>query len=399
MLDRTWVAALALTLCSTILPTAAKASPLKVEVFNPGKDAIFPVTSTLIYGDKEAMLVDAQFERRYAQHLVELIRASGRTLKYVFISHSDPDYYFGLAEIKKAFPSVQILSTAQTAYLISATKDAKLQVWGPKLGAEAPEALYVPDAMPSDALTVDNETLTVKSSPNDSAHSYLWIPSIKTILGGISVIAGGHVWMADTQGTAGIDQWLQTIDDMAALKPEKVISGHFATLDTSPAQLDDMRNYLGAYKRAAANSAHSAVIVAEMTKAYTDLPGRETLEFGAKAFTGELPWHVASPYPPIGRVAEVNFGSTVFRLDFKDNRTMSFEGMSGPFKGITDTVQYTATEVGRNLFMVYWHEPSTGSNVVHIQDWNTGAAYTNIAAKDESFTHLKGTISILAVAP
>ena len=44
--------------------------------------------------------------------------------------------------------------------------------------------------------------------------------------------------------------------------------------------------------------------------------------------------------------------------------------------------------------MVYWHEPSTGSNVVHVQDWNTGTVWTNIAGKDGSFTNLKGTIKL-----
>lgn len=44
--------------------------------------------------------------------------------------------------------------------------------------------------------------------------------------------------------------------------------------------------------------------------------------------------------------------------------------------------------------MVYWYEPHTGSNVVHVQDWNTGTVYTNIAAKDNSFPHMKGTIRI-----
>lgn len=107
-----------------------------------------------------------------------------------------------------------------------------------------------------------------------------------------------------------------------------------------------------------------------------------------------MPWHVASPYPPVGKTAEVNFDGTVFDLHFRDNRTMSFEGTAGAFKGEKDTVEYSAVDVGRNVFMVYWHEPHTGSNVVHVQEWNTGTVYTNIAAMDNSFTHLKGTMRI-----
>ena len=99
------------------------AGNLKVKVYNPGTKAIFPITSTIIYGDKDAILVDAQFQKQYAEQLVKEIKATGKNLKTVFISHSDPDFYFGLDVIKKAFPNAKIISTAQTAYLISASKD------------------------------------------------------------------------------------------------------------------------------------------------------------------------------------------------------------------------------------------------------------------------------------
>lgn len=372
-------------------PAPATASPLRTTVFNPGKEAIFPVTSTIVFGPHEAMLVDAQFQKRYADRVVEMIRATGRTLKYIYISHSDPDYYFGLAEIRKAFPGARVISSAQTAYLIAATKDAKLRVWKDKLGEDAPTELAVPDAVTSNEMTIDGDKIEIRSNREDPAHSYLWIPSTRTVLGGISVLTGEHLWMADTTSLAAIDAWLKVIEDMKALAPAKVIAGHFMTSDESPAQLDFVHDYLAAYRQVAA-SKNSSAIVAAMTARFPNLPGRETLEFGAKVFSGDADWHVASPYPPVGRVAVVDFGGAKFRLHFVNDKTMSFEDISGAFQGVKDTVQYTAIEVSRNVFMVYWHEPSTGSNVVHLQDWNTGTAWTNIAAKDGSFLHYKGTI-------
>ena len=386
------VAALAATLAAT--PAQSLAAPLHTTVFNPGKEAIFPVTSTIVYGPHEAMLVDAQFQRQYADKLIKMVKATGRTLKYIYISHSDPDYYFGLAEIRKAFPGARVISTAQTAYLISATKDAKLQVWKDKLGADAPAELTVPEAVVSDDITLDGEKVSIRSNHNDPAHSYLWIPSTRTILGGISVLTGEHLWMADTTSLAGIDAWLKVIEDMKGLDPAHVIAGHYEATDQSPAQLDFVHDYLTEYRQAAASSKASAGIVTAMTARFPKLPGRETLEFGAKVFTGDADWHIASPYPPVGRVAMVDFGGAAFRLTFTDNRTMSFEDTSGAFQGVRDTVKYTAVEVSKNVFMVYWHEPSTGSNVVHVQDWNTGTVWTNIAGKDGSFTNLKGTIKL-----
>ena len=42
-------------------PAPSLAAPLNAMVFNPGKEAIFPVTLTIVYGSHEAMLVDAHF--------------------------------------------------------------------------------------------------------------------------------------------------------------------------------------------------------------------------------------------------------------------------------------------------------------------------------------------------
>lgn len=62
---------------------------------------------------------------------------------------------------------------------------------------------------------------------------------------------------------------------------------------------------------------------------------------------------------------------------------------------MTDTVQYTAHEIRQQVYMVYWHEPSTGSNVVHVEDFARGTVNTNIATKDGRLLHMSGTIAIV----
>lgn len=375
------------------LSTAASAETLQLKVYNPGSEGVFPITSTLIYGSSEAVLVDAQFQKQHARKLVDMVRESGKNLKYIFISHSDPDFYFGLDEIVKAFPNARVISTAQTAYLISATKDKKLEVWKEVLGTDAPDKFHIPAAVESNRLTIDGQVIDIRQDPNDTKRSYLWIPSLKTVLGGIPVTTGKHPWMADARSVREIDLWISRIVDMQSLKPQRVIPGHYMTNDTSPATLAFVKKYLEDYKAAVTAHKDSAGIIADMGKKYPNLPGKDALEFGAKAFTGEEPWYVASAYPPIGKNAEAVFGETVYLLKFKDNKTMSFVETSRA-GGIEDTVEYTAVEVAPNVFMVYWHEPSHHISVVHVQDWNNGIVYTNIARPDGSFSNMKGTIAI-----
>ena len=132
-----------------IVALSANAKGLSLKVYNPGTKAIFPVSSTIDYVKNDAALIDAQFQKQYAEEVVKEIKALKKNLKYVFISYNDPDFYFGLDVIHKAFPEAQILSTAQTAYLIEASKDFKLNVWKDQLKSDAPDSLIVPQIVDS----------------------------------------------------------------------------------------------------------------------------------------------------------------------------------------------------------------------------------------------------------
>ena len=132
-------------------------TPLKLTVYNPGTEAIFPVSSVLVTGRKDAILVDAQFGLGQADKVVDAIRQSGKTLTTVYISHGDPDYYFGLDKIKAAFPDARIVATPQTVAHIKETMAGKLAFWGPKLGADAPKTLVVPEVLEGDTLTLEGQ--------------------------------------------------------------------------------------------------------------------------------------------------------------------------------------------------------------------------------------------------
>ncbi len=42
----------------------AQATSLKLDIFNPGERSVFPVSSELIIGDREVVLIDAQFQKK-----------------------------------------------------------------------------------------------------------------------------------------------------------------------------------------------------------------------------------------------------------------------------------------------------------------------------------------------
>ncbi|MBL0573026.1 MBL fold metallo-hydrolase [Aeromonas hydrophila] len=278
-----------LTLATTLLSGAAMAAPLTVTVYNPGEKAIFPVSSSLVTGDKEAILIDAQFDVQNGQALVDMIKKSGKKLTTVYISAGDPDFYFGLEPIKAAFPDVKVLADQHVVDHINQTKDAKLSYWSPILGKGAPKSLTVPQVMTASHLTLDGEKIEIKEM--NTPNAYLWAPSIKTAFGGVPVYSGVHVWMADSQTKAARSNWVKALNNLLALKPERVVPGHF--LGTAPKGTEAVtftRDYVERFEQELAKAKNSGQLIEALKKAYPFLPVDDGLAIGAKVNTGEMKW-------------------------------------------------------------------------------------------------------------
>lgn len=268
---------------------ASPVAPLQLTVFNPGAAAIFPVASVLVTGQHEAVLIDAQFARGDAEKLVAQIRASGKQLRTVYISHSDPDFYFGLDVIKKAFPKADIVATAETVAAIRGNKDAKLAYWGPILKDNAPASLVVPQVLKGKRIMLEGQALDV-SGPTP-ARTYVWIPSIKTIAGGVVLSNHMHVWMADTQTAQSRRDWISTLDGIAALKPVTVVPGHFKPGSSyTPDSIAFTRNYVQTFEAEAARAADSSALINAMQRHYPALPVDDDLKLSAKVAKGEMKW-------------------------------------------------------------------------------------------------------------
>jgi glyoxylase-like metal-dependent hydrolase (beta-lactamase superfamily II) len=269
--------------------SAASSAPLTLDVFNPGEAAIFPVASVLVAGQHDAVLIDAQFSRAEAQKLVQKIHASGKKLTAVYISHSDPDFYFGLDVIKAAFPQAKIVATPETVAEIRRKADAKVAYWGPILKDNAPHSIVIPDALQGQSITLEGQSLSI-SGPTPS-RTYVWIPSIKAVVGGVALFGNLHVWTADTQSLASRQDWLKTLDGIAALKPVTVVPGHFQVgTSLTPDSIGFTRDYLVTFEAETAKAANSAALIKAMKQHYPSLGLDGALETSAKVAKGEMKW-------------------------------------------------------------------------------------------------------------
>lgn len=283
------------TLAAAVLAaatSAASAAPLTLEIFNPGEAAIFPVASVLVTGRQDAVLIDAQFSRGEAQKLVQQIKASGKRLTTVYISHGDPDFYFGLDVIKAAFPAAKIVATPGTIAAMEKKAAAKVAYWGPILKENAPQSILMPQALQGDTIYLEGESLKIEGLTGATPdRTFVWIPSIKAVAGGVVLFSGLHVWTADTQTIESRKQWLSTLDRIAALKPVTVVPGHFAPgAAMTPDSVTYTADYLRKFETAVPQAADSAALVAAMKTAYPAAGLQSALEISAKVAKGEIKW-------------------------------------------------------------------------------------------------------------
>jgi len=265
--------------------------PLSVQVYNADGNS-FHVNAVLVSGKNDAVLLDTGFTRADALRIAAMVLDSKKTLKTIYISQADPDFYFGIDTLKQFFPHVKVVATAPTLKKIEATLPTKLQVWGPRLGANAPQHVSLPEVLSGNAIQLEDQVLEVRGLDDALAHrSYVWIPSIKTVAGGVNVFAGIHVWTADTQTREERDAWQKKLEAIAALQPQRIIPGHSLPAEKQDAsQIAYTKAYLQRFESELPRAADSAALIGAMKSAYPNAGLGVALDIGAKVNKGEMKW-------------------------------------------------------------------------------------------------------------
>ncbi|EXL04176.1 MBL fold metallo-hydrolase [Brucella anthropi] len=270
-----------------------KASPLQWQYFQADENG-FNRTPVLLTGDKDAILLDGGFTLSDGKAVAEKIKETGKKLTTIYVSQSDPDYYFSLGPIKAAFPDARIIAAPETVDAIKGNIEAKLKVWGPQLKDNGPQKLsdvVIPEASDVKALELEGNEIEIVPAEGMTNRRYLWVPSLKAVFGGVLITAGEHVWLADTPDLSQREAWIRNLDTIAARNPEVVVPAHMKPGSaTDVSAIKFTRDYIAAFDEEAAKAKDSGELIAAMKKRYPDIGGESSLELGAKVIKGEMKW-------------------------------------------------------------------------------------------------------------
>ncbi|MDT5296962.1 MAG: hypothetical protein QOG79_204 [Mycobacterium sp.] len=232
-----------------------------------------PVASTLIYGERDAVLVDPPFTYEQVSRVGDWIEGAGRQLTAVYATHGHGDHWFGTDLLLQRFPDAVAYATNGTiAMMHQQATTGRAQLWDVDFPGLIPPSPVDYRTIPVEGIELEgHRLLAVEVGHTDTDDTtVLHVPSIGLVVAGDVAYNGVHQYLLES-AHGGIDAWLAALDKVAALQPTAVVAGHKnKDLPDDPAVIDQTRDYLLTAQRLLAEKPTPRVYFDEMLGRYPD---------------------------------------------------------------------------------------------------------------------------------
>jgi glyoxylase-like metal-dependent hydrolase (beta-lactamase superfamily II) len=245
-----------------------------------------PLSSTLIFGAHDALLVDPPFTRTQLRSVGDWVERSGRRLAYIYATHGHGDHWFGTGELARRFPGVPVYATEGTIEVMrQQAGPSREQLFDRVFPGQIPESPVLAEPVPAEGFRLEgNLVVAVETGHTDTDRtSVLHVPSIGLVVAGDVAYNGVHQYISEGGGD-GLREWLRALDQVADLDPRAVVAGHKnKNRPDDPAILGETRQYLQDAIRLLEDKPTAREFYDQMTGLYPDRLNPGVVWLGARA--------------------------------------------------------------------------------------------------------------------
>ena len=246
-----------------------------------------PISSTLISGKRDAVLVDTAITVDQNQKLVDWIAQSGKNLTAIYATHGHGDHFFGVNTIQKKFPKARFVATSEVIAVMR--KQASVPVlesyWKPRFPGQIDSTLSIADELKDGVFELEGEQLiSVPLGHTDTdSTTCLHVPSIGLAVCGDALYNDVHLHLGESNADRR-KEWIAALDTIESLTPVAAIAGHKRPgAPDTPSNIEATRKYIRDFDRIAYHTKTALDLYNEMLAIYPERVNPAVLWYSAQA--------------------------------------------------------------------------------------------------------------------
>jgi glyoxylase-like metal-dependent hydrolase (beta-lactamase superfamily II) len=278
-------------------------SPLKWDVFlssqipvvtrelPPGVSEIkwSPISSTLISGERDAVLVDTFITMEQNWELADWIAASGKNLTTIYATHGHGDHFFGVNTIQRRFPSLRFVASRDAISVMRQQLSPPVlkTYWKSRFPGQIDPTLVIAEELAGDVIELEGEELvSIPTGHTDTrSTTCLHVPSIGLVVSGDVGYNDVHVHLGESNADSR-KEWIAALDMIESLKPRAVVAGHKRPgRADAPTIIEETRQYIRDFDRIAADSQTPEELYSRMVALYPNRVNPAVLWSSARGVT------------------------------------------------------------------------------------------------------------------
>jgi glyoxylase-like metal-dependent hydrolase (beta-lactamase superfamily II) len=233
-----------------------------------------PISSTLIYGQRDAVLVDAFLTVDQAGALADRVAASGKNLTAIYVTHGHGDHFFGAATLLQACPRARLVAAPDVVNIMrqQASPQSLESFWKSRFPGQISDDLVIAEALTGNVIDLEGRDLVVVPLGHTDTDNTtcLHVPSIGLVVAGDAAYNDVHLYLAESNAQTR-REWIAALDTIESLNPRAVIAGHKRPgNDDDPRIIEATRQYIRDFDRVAGATTTARELYDKMLELYPD---------------------------------------------------------------------------------------------------------------------------------